>query len=196
MWLIVGLGNPEEEYRGTRHNVGFEVVDALAERASTGISDRKFKARVGRGRLQGADCVFMKPATYMNLSGESVGPASGFYKLATSDLIVIHDDLDIEVGRLKLKQGGGHGGHNGLRSLIEHLPDPNYVRVRVGIGRPPPRWDPADYVLSRFQGGDRKLVDAAVQDAANAVESIIRDGLRRAMNVYNRAPGSPDKEAD
>ncbi|MCK6551549.1 aminoacyl-tRNA hydrolase [Myxococcota bacterium] len=196
MWLIVGLGNPEEEYRGTRHNVGFEVADALAERASTGISDRKFKARVGRGRLQGTDCVLLKPQTYMNLSGESVGPALGFYKLTTSDLIVIHDDLDIEVGRLKLKQGGGHGGHNGLRSLVEHLPDPNFARVRVGIGRPPPRWDPADYVLSRFQGGDRKLVDDAVQEAANAIEAIIRDGLRRAMNVYNRAPGSPDKEAD
>lgn len=196
MWLIVGLGNLEDEYRGTRHNVGFEVADALAARAGTGISEKKFKARVGRGRLGGTDCVFLKPQTYMNLSGESVGPAAGFYKLTTADLIVIHDDLDIDVGRLKLKQGGGHGGHNGLRSLIEHLPDPNFLRVRLGIGRPPPRWDPADYVLSRFPAGDRRLVEGAVEEAANAVETIIRDGHRRAMNVYNRAPAPEVKDAD
>src|SRR5688572_24653947 len=119
MWLIVGLGNPGEEYRGTRHNVGFEVADVLAERAGTRFSDRKFKARVARGRIGDAECILIEPQTFMNLAGESVGPASGFFKLATSEIIVIHDDLDLEVGRLKLKQGGGHGGHNGLRSLIE-----------------------------------------------------------------------------
>lgn len=197
MWLIVGLGNPVDEYRGTRHNVGFEVADELCERAATRFSEKKFKARVARGRLQGADCVLIEPQTYMNLSGESVGPAAGFYKVPTAEIIVVHDDLDLEVGRLKLKQGGGHGGHNGLRSLIEHLPDPSFLRVRVGIGRPPPKWDSADYVLGRFSKGDRELIDGAVKEAANAVETIIKDGLRRAMNVYNRVPAAPDdKEAD
>jgi PTH1 family peptidyl-tRNA hydrolase len=132
----------------------------------------------------------------MNLSGESVGPATGFYKLGTNEIIVLHDDLDLDVGRLKLKQGGGHGGHNGLRSLLEHLPDANFVRVRIGIGRPPPRWDSADYVLSRFGKGDGPAMERALKDAAEAVESIIRDGLRRAMNVYNRAPASGEEAAE
>jgi peptidyl-tRNA hydrolase, PTH1 family len=195
MWLIVGLGNPGDEHRGTRHNIGFEVADELAERAGIGFSERKFKARVGRGRIAGAECILMKPQGYMNLSGESVGPATGFYKLTTNDIVVIHDELDIEVARLKLKQGGGHGGHNGLRSLIEHLPDPNFLRVRVGIGRPPPRWDSADYVLSRPSKEDRQKLDDVVKEAADAVETILRDGIRRAMNVYNRAPAPDENEA-
>jgi peptidyl-tRNA hydrolase, PTH1 family len=196
MWLIVGLGNPGSEYDGTRHNVGFEVADMLAERASVSFSEKKFKARLGRGRLEGADCLFMKPQAYMNLSGESVGPAVGFYKLETKDVIVLHDDLDLEVGRLKLKQGGGHGGHNGLRSLIEHLPDANFIRVRIGIGRPPPRWDSADYVLSRFAKTDQGAVERALKEATESVEIIIRDGLRRAMNVYNRTPAAEETAAD
>lgn len=194
MWLIVGLGNPGNEYDGTRHNVGFEVVDALAERASAAFSDRKFKARLGRGKLEGQECLFMKPQTFMNLSGESVGPALGFYKLTTTDVVVLHDDLDLDVGRLKLKQGGGHGGHNGLRSLIEHLPDANFVRVRIGVGRPPPRWDVADYVLSRFRSEERDAIERALKDAQEATETIIRDGLRRAMNVYNRTSKSGEDE--
>ncbi len=193
MYLIVGLGNPGDEYRGTRHNVGFQALDLLAERSGAGLSDRKFKARLGRGTVQGRECILMKPMTYMNLVGESVGPALGFFKLPTTELIVVHDDLDLDVGRLKLKQGGGHGGHNGLRSLIEHLPDPNFVRVRIGIGRPPPKWDPADYVLSRFQSAERAPMEGAVVEAADAVEAILKDGLRLAMNVYNRAK-SPDEE--
>jgi PTH1 family peptidyl-tRNA hydrolase len=196
MWLIVGLGNPGSEYDGTRHNVGFEVADMLAERASASFSEKKFKARLGRGRLGDADTLFIKPQTFMNLSGESVGPAVGFYKVETKDIVVLHDDLDLEVGRLKLKQGGGHGGHNGLRSMIEHLPDANFIRVRIGIGRPPPRWDPADYVLSRFGKADQAAIERALKDAAEAAEAIIRDGLRRAMNVYNRTPANEEGAAD
>ena len=188
MWLIVGLGNPGDEHRSTRHNVGWNVADELAERAATTFSEKKFKARVARGRIASTDCVVIKPQTYMNLSGESVGPAAGFYKLTTSDIVVIHDDLDLDVGRLKLKQGGGHGGHNGLRSLVEHLPDANFLRVRIGIGRPPPQWDSADYVLSRFTKVERPVIESAVKEAADAVEAIIRDGIQRAMNVYNSSP--------
>lgn len=196
MWLIVGLGNPGSEYDGTRHNVGFEVADMLAERASASFSEKKFKARLGRGRLEGADVLFIKPQTFMNLAGEAVGPALGFYKAETQEVIVLHDDLDLDVGRLKLKQGGGHGGHNGLRSLIEHLPDANFIRVRIGIGRPPPRWDSADYVLSRFGKVDQPAIERALKDAAESVEIIIRDGLRRAMNVYNRTPETEKASAD
>jgi PTH1 family peptidyl-tRNA hydrolase len=194
MWLIVGLGNPGDEHEGTRHNVGFDVVDMLAEGAGARFSDRKFKARLARAKLEGQDCVLMKPQGYMNLSGESVGPAAGFFKIGTGEIIVIHDDLDLDSGRLKLKQGGGHGGHNGLRSLIEHLPDPGFIRVRVGIGRPPPRWDPVDWVLSRFHSAEREGMEAAKKDAAEAALTIIRDGLRRAMNVYNRAPAPAEDE--
>jgi PTH1 family peptidyl-tRNA hydrolase len=133
----------------------------------------------------------MKPETYMNLAGESVGPAIGFYKLGTSELIVIHDELDLDLGRTKLKKGGGHGGHNGLRSLIQHLPDGEFSRVRVGIGRPPPGWDSADYVLSRFQKSEREAIDIAIVEAADAVEAILKDGLPRAMNKANRNPEKP-----
>lgn len=196
MRLIVGLGNPEGEYAGTRHNVGFEVADALAERAGARFSDKKFKARVARVQIAGESCVLLKPQTYMNLSGESVGPAAGFFKLKTEDLIVIHDDLDLPLGRVKLKKGGGHGGHNGLRSLKQHLPDDGFVRVRIGIGRPPPRWDPADYVLARFTREEREVADRVVDEAAKAVESILRVGLGKAMNLTNRAPEKPDESEE
>jgi PTH1 family peptidyl-tRNA hydrolase len=149
---------------------------------------------VARTEIAGESCVLLKPQTYMNLSGESVGPAIGFYKLSTAEVIVIHDELDLTLGRIKLKKGGGHGGHNGLRSLKQHLPDDGFVRVRLGIGRPPPEWDPADYVLSRFTRKERGEADRAVDEAANAVESILRDGLEKAMNVVNRAKEEPGEE--
>ncbi len=191
MFLVVGLGNPGREYEQTRHNVGFMVVDALAERASARVSDKKFKARVGRARLQGEDCLLMKPETFMNLSGESVGPALGFFKLATQQVIVLHDELDLPLGKLKMKKGGGHGGHNGLRSLKKHLPDDGFVRIRIGIGRPPPQWDSADYVLSKFNRDEWTEVDRVVNDAADAVEAIFKDGVGKAMGRFNR---DPDKE--
>jgi len=191
VFLVVGLGNPGREYEQTRHNVGFMVVEALAERASARVSDKKFKARVGRARLQGEDCLLMKPETFMNLSGESVGPALGFFKLATQQVIVLHDELDLPLGKLKMKKGGGHGGHNGLRSLKKHLPDDGFVRIRIGIGRPPPQWDSADYVLSKFNRDEWTEVDRVVNDAADAVEAIFKDGVGKAMGRFNR---DPDKE--
>lgn len=194
MRLIVGLGNPGREYDETRHNIGFMVVDRLADRAQASLSDRKFKARVGRARIAGADCLLMKPQTFMNLSGESVGPALGFYKLSTDDVIVIHDELDIDAGRIKLKRGGGHGGHNGLRSLKTHLPDDGFIRVRVGIGRPPPQWDPTNYVLGRFSGEEWDLADKAVEQAADAVEKILELGIAKAMGQVNGS-GKKKKKA-
>jgi PTH1 family peptidyl-tRNA hydrolase len=188
MWLVVGLGNPEKEYRGTRHNVGFEVADALAERAAATFSEKKFKARLARGRIGDAECVILEPQTFMNLSGESAGPAAGFYKIGTDRVIVVHDELDLELGKVRLKKGGGAGGHNGLRSLIQHLPDPEFIRVRVGIGRPPPAWDGADYVLSKFTKAERESVEQAVKQAADAIEAVLTHGLSRAMNTFNRDP--------
>lgn len=127
----------------------------------------------------------------MNLSGESVGPALGFFKLATQQVIVLHDELDLPLGKLKMKKGGGHGGHNGLRSLKKHLPDDGFVRIRIGIGRPPPQWDSADYVLSKFNRDEWTEVDRVVNDAADAVEAIFKDGVGKAMGRFNR---DPDKE--
>jgi PTH1 family peptidyl-tRNA hydrolase len=186
VWLIVGLGNPEGEYARTRHNVGFEVADVLAERCGVRFSDKKFKAHVARAVIAGESCVLLKPQTYMNLSGESVGPAAGFFKLSPGEVIAIHDDLDLELGRVKVKKGGGHGGHNGLRSLIQHLPDDGFVRVRIGIGRPPAGWDPADYVLAAFLRDERDEAERAVNTAAKAVVSILEKGLDKAMNEVNR----------
>lgn len=188
MWLVVGLGNPDAKYRGTRHNVGFEVVDLLAERATTTLSEKKFKAQMAKARLGGTDVVLLEPQTYMNLSGESVGPALGFYKLGVEQVLVVHDELDLELGKCRLKKGGGHGGHNGLRSLIQHLPSAEFIRVRVGIGRPPVGWDPADHVLSRFSSAERTVVDRAIAAGADAIEAVLRDGLARAMNTVNRDP--------
>ncbi len=193
MMLVVGLGNPGQKYDDTRHNIGFEVLDSLAERVSARVSDKKFKALVGRSHLADQDFLLMKPQTYMNLSGESVGPALGFYKLSTKDVVVVHDDLDLPLGRIQIKKGGGHGGHNGLRSLKQHLPDDGFIRIRVGVGRPPPRWDTADYVLSRFKGEEAAEVERVVEVAIGAIESIIKDGLPKAMNLHNRTPKKSKK---
>jgi PTH1 family peptidyl-tRNA hydrolase len=186
--MIVGLGNPDTKYRGTRHNIGFEVVDVLSERSSAPLSEKKFKARMAKARLADTDVVLLEPQTYMNLSGESAGPALGFYKLTVDQVIVVHDELDLELGKNRLKKGGGHGGHNGLRSLIQHLPSPEFIRLRMGIGRPPQGWDPADYVLSRFTASDREVADRSIQQAADAIEAVLKDGLARAMNTFNRDP--------
>jgi peptidyl-tRNA hydrolase, PTH1 family len=184
--LIVGLGNPGGEYGETRHNVGFRVVDALAEQVGLTVFEKRFKGQLGRARIGGESVILLKPMTYMNLSGESAGPTAGYFKIPPEDIVVIHDDLDIEPGRLKLKKGGGHGGHNGLRSLIKHLPDPNFVRVRMGVGRPPPKWDAADYVLGKFTHDERSVIDEVIKTAVNAVEAILEEGLPSAMKVYNR----------
>lgn len=196
MLLLVGLGNPGAKYEATRHNAGFLVMDELADRAGITRWDKRFKAQLAKGRLADEDVIFVKPQTYMNLSGESVGPALGFYKLPTASVVVVHDELDLPVGQIKLKRGGGHGGHNGLRSLKTHLPDDGFIRVRVGIGRPPPQWDPADYVLSRFSAGERAEVEQSIESAADAVEKIVTDGVAKAMNFYNQSKKALDKKRE
>jgi PTH1 family peptidyl-tRNA hydrolase len=189
-WLVVGLGNPGREYAGNRHNAGFLVADLLAARVGARFSrHRNVMAEAAEGRLGvGADAarlVLMKPMTYMNLSGGPIAGLARFYKVPLDRIIAVHDELDIPYGQLRLKRGGGEGGHNGLRSMSRSLGSKDYIRVRVGIGRPPGRQDPADYVLSDFSTVERKELESLVDRAADAVEAVMERGLELAQNQYH-----------
>ncbi|WP_374100679.1 aminoacyl-tRNA hydrolase [Streptomyces sp. 7-21] len=191
-WLVVGLGNPGPRYAGNRHNVGFMVADLLAERMGAPFRSHKARAMVAEGRLGGPSAVpgaapravVAKPLSFMNLSG---GPASGlssFYKIPLERIVVIHDELDLGYGVLRLKRGGGDNGHNGLKSLTSAL-GRDYYRVRFGVGRPPGRMDVADYVLRDFSAAERKELGYFVDRTADAVETLVREGLERAQSAYN-----------
>lgn len=185
MKLVVGLGNPGEKYTSTRHNVGFMVVDFLAERYQISVDKIKFRSLTGKGIVAGEQAMITKPQTFMNLSGEAVRPLFSYIDIEKEDVIVIHDDLDLEFGRIKIKSGGGHGGHNGIRSIISHLGNKDFIRVRVGIGKPPPRWNVSNYVLSPFSADESKELHHILERSADAVEAIIRDGALLAMNRFN-----------
>ncbi|MEV0330460.1 aminoacyl-tRNA hydrolase [Micromonospora echinospora] len=187
-WLVVGLGNPGREYAGHRHNVGFMVADLLAGRVGGKFGrHRRAVADVAEGRLGfgGPRLVLAKPLTYMNLSGGPVAALTQFYKIPPAQVVAVHDELDIGYGQLRVKCGGGEGGHNGLRSMTKSLGTKDYVRVRFGIGRPPGRQDPADYVLSDFSGVERKELEFLVDRAADAVESVITRGVEWTQNAYH-----------
>ncbi len=190
MWLVVGLGNPGREYERNRHNIGFGVVDLLAGRTGSRFGrHRRAVAEVAEARLGvGVDApgvVLVKPMTYMNLSGGPVAALANFYKAPPATIIAVHDELDLPFGTVRAKVGGGEGGHNGLRSVSQSLSTREYNRVRFGIGRPPGRQDPADYVLSDFTAAERKELDFLIDRAADMVESIIRDGLEQTQNAYH-----------
>ncbi|MDG4793404.1 aminoacyl-tRNA hydrolase [Micromonospora sp. WMMD1082] len=187
-WLVVGLGNPGREYAGNRHNVGFMVVDLLAGRLGGRFGRHKRAvAEVAEGRLGlgGPKVVLAKPLTYMNLSGGPVAGLAQFYKVPAGRVIAVHDELDVGYGQLRAKCGGGEGGHNGLRSMSRSLGTKDYVRVRFGIGRPPGRQDPADYVLSDFSAVERKELDFLVDRAADVVESVVTRGVEPTQNLYH-----------
>ena len=186
MKLVVGLGNPGEDYARTRHNLGFLVADGLARAYRAAFSARKFGAEIAEAGVGGERVWIMKPQTYMNHSGEPVGAALRFWKLGLEDLVVVHDDLELEPLRVQIKVGGGHGGHNGLKSVNAHVGGPDYVRVRVGVGRPPARMDPADYVLGRFGKGEEQAVEACVAWAVEAARTAVEVGAVKAMNQFNR----------
>lgn len=188
--LVVGLGNPGAEYVGTRHNMGVEVIEALARRHAMKFSrSSRERALVADGRIGDARVVLAYPQTFMNLSGESVRPLVARYGITDpSRVVVVHDELDLPVGRLKLKLGGGLAGNNGLKSIKAHLDSPDFVRIRVGIGRPPGTQSGADFVLRKPGKAERVELDVTVQLAADAVESILSNGLQRAMNVVNSVP--------
>ena len=193
--LVVGLGNPGKKYEKTRHNVGFVVLDAIAK--DNGLEDfrEKFSGLFAKGRAFGKDVVLLKPQTFMNLSGDSVQPAMVFHKLAPADVVVVHDELDLPFGEVRVKVGGGHAGHNGLRSILARVGSPDFVRVRVGIGRPPPGFhgDVADYVLQGFDATERARLPALVDDAVRALERVVRDGAAAAMGTVNAK--SPPRNA-
>jgi PTH1 family peptidyl-tRNA hydrolase len=187
-WLIAGLGNPGAEYAGNRHNCGFMVADVLAARIGARFKRDRSRAVVAEGRLAGFPVTLAKPQTYMNLSGGPVVSLRSFYKLLADQIVVIHDELDLPFDTIRLKLGGGDGGHNGLRSVTAALGTRDYFRVRVGIGRPPGRMDAADYVLHDFPAAERKLLPLVLEQAADAVETLLRHGLAAAQNEFHAAP--------
>ncbi len=185
-WLLVCLGNPGDKYDSTRHNVGFQVADELGERKNKPIQRLKFKALTDMVDMEGQGVLVMKPMTYMNLSGEAVRQAADFYKVPPDHVLVVADDVSLPVGKLRLRTGGSAGGHNGLKSIIDHLGTDQFPRVKIGVGeRPHPDYDLADWVLGRFGPQDQKTIAAAVKRAADAVESVICEGADRAMNRFN-----------
>ncbi|WP_131736716.1 aminoacyl-tRNA hydrolase [Actinomadura roseirufa] len=184
-WLVVGLGNPGPSYAGNRHNAGFMVLDVLAGRAGGKFKSHRTRSDVLEGRLAGARAVLAKPRTYMNDSGGPVKGLRDFYKVPLEHLIVVHDELDIPYGAVRLKQGGGDNGHNGLRSITRSLGDKEYLRVRFGVGRPPGRMDPAAFVLKDFSAAERKELALEVERAADAVEALIAGGLAAAQNTFH-----------
>jgi peptidyl-tRNA hydrolase, PTH1 family len=186
MHLVVGLGNPGRQYDGNRHNIGFRVVEEVARRAGAPPARAKFGAEITEGSLRGARVILCRPMEFMNASGQAVARVAGFWKVAPADVIVVHDELDVPFGRMKLAAGGGAGGHNGVRSVIADFGTPDFARVRFGIGRPPPSWAGADYVLSDFSRAEQKDLPDLVILAADAVEEIVGNGLPAAMNRYNK----------
>ena len=190
MKLIIGLGNPGSKYRETRHNIGFDVIAELARRHLTDRPKAKFDAEVAEVAIANCKCLLISPLTFMNLSGKSVLAAQSFYKTLADDLLVICDDLNLDVGRIRIRARGSAGGQNGIKDIIQRLGTSDFSRLRVGVGRPPPRWDAADYVLGKFGEDDRPIMDVAIKDAADAVETWVKSGVQITMNQYNAGPAN------
>ena len=184
-FLIVGLGNPGREYKDNRHNVGFMLIDRLSVRLNARLSRVQAKALVGSVNYEGDKLILAKPQTYMNLSGQSIQGLARFYKLSLENMLVAHDDLDLPFGTIRIRPGGGPGGQKGVASAIERLGTKDFRRLRIGIGRPPGRMDPAAYVLQDFAQGDLILLSEILEHAANAVMAFVADGLNAAMNKFN-----------
>lgn len=185
MYIIAGLGNPTKEYDKTRHNVGFAVIDQLADRYGIDVSERKHRAFCGKGVIEGQKVLLVKPQTFMNLSGESLRSAMDYYKALPEELIVIYDDISLPPGQLRIRLKGSAGGHNGIKNIIAHLGTQEFPRIKVGVGEKSPRMDLKDYVLSRFSKGEQELMEEAFREAAQAVAMMISDGADRAMNHFN-----------
>lgn len=185
MYFVIGLGNPGSKYDGTRHNVGFEVVDRFAHENNIEVKTKKHRALIGQGSVSGEKVIVVKPQTYMNLSGESVADLLAFYKEESSSIIVVYDDTDTSIGMLRIRDKGTAGGHNGIKSIISHLGTNEFARIKVGVGEKPPGWDLANYVLSRFQKDELEVIVDSVARASKAIERIISDGTYVAMNDFN-----------
>jgi len=183
--VIIGLGNPGPEYRKTRHNIGFRVVDRLAERWGVQLLRNAFLSKIGEAFWQGEKILLIQPQTYMNRSGETAVQLRDFYQLAISDFIVTHDDLDLPLGRIRIKRGGGGGGNRGVASLVAELGGKDFPRVKIGVGRPPGKQDPVDFLLQPFTPQEEAFILPAVEQAAEALEILLTDGLEKAMSFFN-----------
>jgi PTH1 family peptidyl-tRNA hydrolase len=194
-WLVAGLGNPPAEYAGTRHNVGAELVELLAQGAGAALSrNRRTGCRTAEVRLAGSNVVLAVPETYMNLSGAPLQRAAGWYRIPTDRIVVCHDDLDLPLGELRFKRGGGHAGHNGLKDVDRALGTREYLRVRIGVGRPPGSSAAADHVLRPFGAAEREDVATVLSTAVDAVGSLVAEGLETTQNRYHGRPGAPQEE--
>lgn len=187
MFIIVGLGNPTPEYEGTRHNVGFEVIDALARKYNIDVDTKKHRAYIGKGMIEGQKVILAKPQTYMNLSGESVRSLLDYYKVdEEQELLVIYDDISLGVGQIRIRAKGSAGGHNGIKNIIAHLGRQVFPRIKVGVGEKPPKWDLADYVLGHFSKEEQEQMEEGYEHAVCAVKEIVTGNIEAAMNEYNR----------
>ena len=187
MYIIAGLGNPDKQYEGTRHNVGFDVIDAIADKYNISVDTKKHRALIGKGIIGGQKVILAKPQTYMNLSGESIISLVDYYKVDTEqELIVVYDDISLAEGQLRIRAKGSAGGHNGIKNIIAHLGSQVFPRVKVGVGEKPPKMDLADYVLGHFSKADREVMEEGYKDAVRAVELMIDGEIQAAMNEYNR----------
>lgn len=186
LFIIIGLGNPGKKYENTRHNVGFITIDYLASKYGVSVTKLKHKALYGDGSIAGNRVILVKPQTFMNLSGESVREIIEWYKAPMSNIVLVYDDIDLAVGRIRVRPKGSAGTHNGMRSVLYQIRSDEFPRVRIGVGRPPEGWDLADFVLSRFGEDEKKAVEESVLKAAEAVTTIMESGVEAAMNKYNR----------
>mgnify|MGYP000535991190 CR=1 FL=1 len=186
MYVIAGLGNPGREYEGTRHNVGFMTLDALADKYNIDVREKAFKGLIGKGVIEGNKVILVKPQTYMNLSGECIRQVMDYYKVDPEDILIVYDDISLAPGQLRIRAKGSAGGHNGIKSIIAHLGTQEFPRVKVGVGEKPSRMDLADYVLGHFSKEEQATMDDAVKEAAEAVCEIVNVGIAQAMNDHNR----------
>ena len=187
MFIIAGLGNPTKEYEGTRHNVGFAVIDALADKYNISVDTKKHRALIGKGMIEGQKVILAKPQTFMNLSGESVRSLLDYYKIdEEEELLVIYDDISLDVGQLRIRKKGSAGGHNGIKNIIAHLGTQVFARIKVGVGEKPKGYDLADYVLGHFSGAERDTMEESYAQAVEAVVQILGGDIDGAMGIYNR----------
>ena len=186
MYIIVGLGNPERKYNGTRHNIGFSAITSLADANNISVDTKKLKELIGKGVIAGQKVILAEPLTYMNLSGESVRELVDYYKIdPAEELIVIYDDVDLEPGRLRIRAKGSAGGHNGIKNIISHLGSQEFMRIRIGVGEEPKGWNLADYVLGRFPKEEEPIIREALEKVAEACSVIMTQDINAAMNQFN-----------
>lgn len=195
MYIIAGLGNPGKQYEGTRHNIGWQVIDALADKYSIRVLENKFKGLIGKGMINGEKVILVKPLTYMNLSGECIGEIVNYFKIdETCELVVIADDISLDVGAIRMRKKGSAGGHNGLKSIIAHLGHENFIRMKMGVGDKPAGYDLADYVLGHFNKDENEILSESIKNAVLAIETILSDGIDKSMNLYNTKKESKKKQ--